>query len=289
MAQFNFKAIGTTWVIDIFEDITKEKEAQVLYLVMARIDDFDKAYSRFRSDSLVSEISEKAGTYIFGEDSKELFALYHELYNRTGGFFTPLIGQLLVDAGYDAEYSLKQKKELSVPPTWESVMDFSFPTLTTKRPIKLDFGAAGKGYIIDLIGQVLEKEGIKKYYIDAGGDIRQRGSESMRIGLEHPQNETQAIGVYSLQNRSICGSAGNRRKWKNFNHIINPKTLSSPKNIIAVWAVADTTFLADALTTCLFFVPAGDLTKFYKFEYLLIHDDLSVEKSANFAGEIFTV
>ena len=114
-----------------------------------------------------------------------------------------------------------------------------------------------------------------------------KGKTPMRIGLEDPEDTKKVVGVGILQNGSICGSAGNRRKWGDFTHIINPKTLMSPTNIVAVWVVADTALLADALATCLFFVPAGKLTDAYKFEYLIIHSDRSFEKSANFQGEIF--
>jgi thiamine biosynthesis lipoprotein len=301
MAQFNFKAIGTTWTIDIFQDFSVAEEANVLARIMARIDMFDKAYSRFRSDSIVAEVAQKAGVYSLPSDSEKMFDLYHDLYLRTGGFFTPLVGKLLVDAGYDSEYSLKQKGELEIPPAWDEVMEFkkndeetNSPMLVIKKPVQLDFGAAGKGYLIDLVGETLESHGITEYCINAGGDIlhkRITGKEKndpIRVGLEDPENTEQVIGVYELKNKSICGSAGNRRAWGNFTHIMNPKTLASPTEIIALWVVADHAILADALTTCLFFVKPETLGDAYKFEYLIMYKDRSIEKSDGFVAELFT-
>ena len=109
----------------------------------------------------------------------------------------------------------------------------------------------------------------------------------IRIGLEDPEDTKKVIGVGILGNGSICGSAGNRRKWGDFTHIINPRTLTSPTEIIAVWVMADTALLADAIATCLFFVPARVLVDAYKFEYVIVYSDRSFEKSANFQGEIF--
>jgi len=68
---------------------------------------------------------------------------------------------------------------------------------------------------------------------------------------------------------------------------MNPKTLTSPTDIIAIWVVAESALLADALTTCLFFVPASILSDYYAFEYVLIRDDFSIEKTSNFPGEFF--
>ncbi|MEI6396624.1 MAG: FAD:protein FMN transferase [Candidatus Taylorbacteria bacterium] len=287
MVQFDFKAVGTTWHIDIYRDLDKAEEADLLSKIKLRIEDFEKVYSRFRDDSLVTKISKEAGTFLLPRDAETMLSLYHDLYIRTGGFFTPLAGRLLSDAGYDAKYSLQQTGELKAPPAWDDVLDYKHPKLLVKEPVMLDFGAAGKGYIIDLIGHVLQDNDIFGYCIDAGGDILRRGSDSIRIGLEHPDNKDQVVGVYLLGNGAICGSAGNRRKWGDFTHIINPKTLTSPKDIKAVWVSAKTALLADALATCLFFVPADLFKGVYEFEYMIIRDDMSLEKSEYFSDEIF--
>ena len=291
MAQFNFKAIGTTWRIDIFKPLSDVQSRDLLSKINARIEIFDKTYSRFREDSLVTQMSRTVGTYVLPEDAKPMLSLYQDLYMRTGGLVTPLIGNLISDAGYDAKYSLKQKGDLKPSPKWEDVLDCQQSgdetRLIIKKPVLLDFGAAGKGYLIDIVANLLEQNGVAEYCIDAGGDILHKGSIPTRVGLENPQNFKEVIGIYPLQNKSICGSAGNRRAWGNFTHIINPKTLTSPRDILAVWVVADSAMIADGLTTCLFFVDPATLTDGYKFEYLIVRSDHSIEKPNGFEGEMF--
>ncbi|MDR3557970.1 MAG: FAD:protein FMN transferase [Candidatus Pacebacteria bacterium] len=283
---YDFDAIGTKWHIDIYDKLDESAGEKIRSNIMKRIDLFDQTYSRFRQDSLVTKMSREKGTFTLPPDAERMLSLYRELYLTTDGLFTPLIGGLISDAGYDAEYSLKQKKKLEKPPTWDEAMDYRHPDLMIKKPSLLDFGAAGKGYLVDLVGKVLEENGVKGYCIDAGGDILHKGKKPIRIGLENPMDANQVIGISMLGDGSICGSAGNRRKWKNFTHIINPMTLTSPTDIIAVWVAAGTALLADALASCLFFVPVSALAA-YKFEYVLIHSDGSFEKSPGFQGEIF--
>jgi thiamine biosynthesis lipoprotein len=285
--MFNFEAIGTKWYIDIYKELDEAEKSELFSKIKNRIDVFDKIYSRFRADSLVMRMSKESGDFTLPADAEPMLSLYRDLYVHTDGLVTPLIGNLISDAGYDAQYSLKQKKKLEMPPTWDEALEYKHPKLLIKKPVLLDFGAAGKGHLVDLVGKVLEKNGIKEYCIDAGGDILHKGKTPIRIGLEDPENKEKVIGVRILQNRSICGSAGNRRKWADFTHIINPKTLTSPTDIMAVWVVADTALLADALATCLFFVPASKLSDAYKFEYVIVYSDRSLEKSENFHGEIF--
>lgn len=283
--QYSFEAIGTQWVIDVFDAISQEKAKEIERAVHERIASFDATYSRFRSDSLVHKMSQKAGEYILPQDAELLLLLYETLYKLTKGAFTPLIGRTLEEAGYDASYSLHTKR-LHHPPEWNDVIDFHPPKLRMKKPALLDIGACGKGYLIDLVGDVLQKYGITSYCIDAGGDILVKSEKPIRVGLEHPENLKQVIGVATIKNQSICGSAGNRRKWGDFHHIIHPHILQSPDHILATWVVADTALLADALATCLYFVTPEKLQDF-DFQYVILYPDYSLKMSPDFPAEIY--
>ncbi len=291
MHQFNFEAIGTKWQINIYPDISSKNLEKVYQQIQERISDFDLAYSRFRADSLVSKMAEETGSYSLPPDAEKMIQLYADLYRLTKGSFTPLIGQLVSDAGYDATYSLKTKS-LTAPEKWEDVISYSKSKLIIKKPVLLDFGAGGKGYLIDLVGAVLKSNQINSFCIDAGGDILfcvipEDSVPALKVGLENPDNLDQVIGVAHIQNQSICGSAGNRRKWGEFHHIMNPHTLSSPKHIAATWVVADETLVADSLATALFFAPGKLLSEHYTFEYAVLFSDSTLESSQNFPAEFF--
>ena len=75
----------------------------------------------------------------------------------------------------------------------------------------LDVGAAGKGYLIDLVSDVLSGLGIADHVIDASGDLLARGAASERVALEHPADPTKAIGVVELHDGALGASATNRR------------------------------------------------------------------------------
>ncbi len=283
MAQISFAALGTTWQIDT----KKELSIELIQEIKARVDLFEKNYSRFRPGSIVSQIAEAAGEYLLPPDAQALFDLYYQLYQITGGKFTPFIGQALVVAGYDKTYSL-QPKELHTVPRWGDVAEYQFPYFKTSTQLQLDFGAAGKGLAVDIVTQMLYDHETFEFCIDAGGDIFYSSQhEDLRVGLEHPQNAGEVLGIAIIRNQSICGSAGNRRKWASFHHILDPYLLASPVHVQATWVVASTTMIADALATCLYFVPAEKLAQTFKFEYLIIYSDFSFEKSSHFPAELF--
>lgn len=285
MKAFVFEAVGTRWVIEI-ADVLSEVDYQALdNHIHELIEEFDKGFSRFRQDSLVTQIAHRAGEYILPEGGAEMLELYEQLYRLTDGRFTPLIGSVLVDAGYDAHYSLTPKK-LHHPKHWEDVMAVSGQKLLIKEPALLDFGALGKGKLIDLIAEFLGQR-VRSFLIDAGGDIRHQGTSVLRVGLEHPENPQQVIGVAKIRKQNIAASAGNRRRWGKYHHIIDPQTLASPERILATWAVADTAMLADGLATALFLGEPERFQERFSFSYLRLFADYAVDKSEDFPAELY--
>lgn len=283
--QLRFEAIGTHWVIDCFH--TDKESSEIEKTIKERIKKFDITYSRFRKDSLIWKASLKSGKYTLPEDSSQLFDNYRKIYNLTNGFVTPVIGDALESAGYDSEYSLVPKKIQKVADI-DDVYDWDYPIFHIKQPSLLDFGALGKGYLIDIVSELLAETGITSHIVDAGGDIRCMNLDNeLKIGLENPKNTQQAIGIAKINNLSICASAGNRRKWDKYHHIFNPKTLESTKDVLATWVVAKDTITADALSTALFFVTPKKLIKYYKFDYLILFPDLKFKKSKKFPAELF--
>jgi thiamine biosynthesis lipoprotein len=283
-----FDAIGTSWRIELYSNSSEAAIDELKRTILFRIEEFDSIYSRFRSDSLVTKISQKAGTYKFPSDSNELFNFYKDLYDETSGRFTPLIGATLEQAGYNADYSFKQT-EIDIVPKWHEAMSFKNYTLTTMRPVTLDFGAAGKGYLVDIVSSILSDHGIGIYCVNASGDIyyKTNTDTKLEVALEDPSDFKLAIGTALLKNSSICGSATNRRKWGDYNHIFDPETNTSVNVVSACWVSADKAIVADGLATASFLSSPETLRKKYDFSYVRLMSDGLAEVSDNFDGNLF--
>jgi thiamine biosynthesis lipoprotein len=289
-ASVQFDAIGTHWDIQIHQQIGLQAWRALQKQLHARIDTFDKAYSRFRTDSLVSQMARQAGTYELPADGHKMIAFYEQLYRITHGAITPLIGQVLADSGYDAAYSFASR-QLSTPLRWEAALTYTQTHITLHQPLLLDFGAAGKGYLIDIISALVGKSGIEEYVINAGGDILCHSSlhTPWSVGLENPFDTSEALGIIKVTNQSICASAGSKRTWGNFHHIIDPHTLLSPDAVAATWVVATDTMTADGIATALFFTDAAELQKQFSFAYAILYKDMSLIHSKEFTAELFTM
>lgn len=282
--SLSFEAIGTRWRIDTYRPL----QDYVKSALFERIREFDKTYSRFRGDSLVAKVAKKAGRYVFPPDAQRLFAFYRLLYDVTEGAVSPLIGNLLDATGYDAAYTLRPQNELPEPIEWNKAMQWDGDTLVTKIPLKLDVGAAGKGYLVDILAEICDQYEVGQYVIDASGDILHNKDEPERIGLENPYDPTKVIGVADLQYQSLAASSVNRRMWgEGMHHILNPKTRQPAPDVMATWVIADTTMVADGLATALFLCSPQTLQKTFAFEYVRLLKDGKAEQSEGFTGELF--
>lgn len=283
--SFRFSALGTEWRIDTNAPLTPMLAARI----RDELDVYEKVYSRFRDDSIVAKMACHAGMYTFPADFKQLFELYIACYKATDGAMTPLVGRALEQLGYDKGYSL-QRKELDDIPAIEDVLSWDgASTITTKQPIVLDIGAAGKGQAVDRIAAILTDASVASFTVDASGDICHSGAQPEVIGLEHPVDATRVIGTVALKNQSLCASASNRRAWGGVHHIVNARTLQPEQKVVASWVIADSTMIADGLATALFFVGSADaLRKRFDFSYVRMFSNGMVDYSTNFEGELFT-
>ena len=284
-SELSFEAIGAPWKITTPKPLADElREA-----IHRRIEDFDAVYSRFRADSLVTRIASKPGTWTFPTDAAPLFTLYRTLYTATSGTMSPLVGARLENLGYDRDYTLVPRPDPVTVPIWDDIMDWDGTRLTTTAPVLVDVGAAGKGYLADLVAQVIEDAGVEEYLIDASGDLVHRGETPVRVALEHPFDPSQAIGICELHNAGLCASATGRRSWGDgLHHVIDGISGDPTTSVSATWAVAKSGLIADGLATALFFVEAPLLQPSFSFDYVRMFPDSRVEYSRTFPGELFT-
>lgn len=274
--SYAFEAIGTQ-----FEIITPNNTltADLKTKIHAAIEMFDRSFSRFRADSLVRTMARQPGTYELPGGSEKLFELYESLYILTKGRVSPLIGNSLEAIGYDSNYSLRPKAPVAAL-EYQSTVKRQGRLLRMKQPALLDIGAAGKGFLIDHIGELLAAHGISSFIVDGSGDILHKGKQAETIGLEDPLHLGRVIGELSLHNKALCASAINRRTWGDgLHHIVDAKTGVPTNDVIATWVLADNAMTADGLATALFFVEPEVLNERYTYEYIRVRADHRIDFS----------
>lgn len=292
METVRFPGIGTSWQVDTAVPL----HDGLLRRILDTVERFDTTWSRFRDDSLVTRMREASagGTFTFPAESAGLFDLYDELHAATGGAVDPFVGADLEALGYDATYSLRPVEPLpehADVDRWRSWADRNGGTVTTNRAVTLDVGAIGKGLLVDVISDVLTAEGHTDFVVDGSGDMRHRGPDTLRVGLEHPLHPDRVIGVAEVRDAAICASATNRRRWGHgLHHVVDARTGRPTDDVVATWAVAPTAARADGWATALFFTEPDpvDEPEQDPVEWVRMLASGEVRSSPGFVGELFT-
>ena len=291
--MLSFDALGVPWQIEVKGELPHDASQRVTHLV----DSFDRTWSRFRDDSLVAQAAKQATAVEFPVEGERLFALYPELYEATGGAVTPFVGDTLSALGYGPEIGdtpvLGHEPAVattSAPLPWNSTARIEGSTVELLRPATIDVGAAGKGLLVDLIGDLLSELGASFSLVDGSGDLRVRGAaaQPVRIALEHPYDTTRAIGVAEIASGALCASAGNRRAWGDgLHHIIDGLTGLPTRAVVATWAIAPNAMLADGAATALFFLSPAELRQCLGVDGVRMMNDGTIERTAAFPGTVF--
>ena len=130
--------------------------------------------------------------------------------------------------------------------------------------ILLNCSAIAKGYASDIIARLLEREGVKNYMVEIGGEVTMKGvnqnGNCWRIGINKPEDDSTGLRndieeVVQLCKKGGVATSGNYRNYyvkdgKKYAHTIDPRTgYPSEQNILSATIVADDCITADAYAT----------------------------------------
>lgn len=255
----------------------------------ALVERYDRTWSRFRDDSLVSRIAREPGSWALPAEAGPLLALYRRLYELSDGRVSPLVGRALETLGYDPAYSLHPAGPAGPAPRWEDALAWDGARLDTPAPVLLDVGAAGKGQLVDLVAELLADRGVRGATVDGGGDVRHHGERDLRIALEHPADPGRAIGVLELPaGAGFAASATNRRAWgAGLHHVLDATTGRPVTRYVASWVVAEDAMTADGFATALLLLPRAVADALREARWARMRADGRVEVGPGFPAELF--
>lgn len=288
-ATWRFDAIGTGWQIDTAEPVGEDARAVVAEV----IERFDREWSRFRDDSVVTALARGTSTVPAPPDAADMLEAFVALDRATHGAVNPLVGSSLEVRGYDADYGLVDQGAQPAPPDWRERLTWTGGQLSLTEPAVIDVGALGKGRLVDLVLAALAPYVTGDVVVDASGDLVVRGTPQ-RIALEHPYDPRRAIGLVEVTDAALCASATNRRAWGDgLHHVLDARTGEPVRTIAATWAIAPATMpsptmRADAIATALFFDGGPALAFEWGIEWVRMSTDGRVEWSPGSTAELFT-
>lgn len=230
----------------------------------AEIDRVDSLMSRYRADGELRRLEREAlGGASASAELIAVLARSQHFAALTGGAFDCTVGALT---------ALWSFPDAVAPPAQAQIdsalmlvgyggLEVAEGSIRIARPgLRLDLGAAAKGFAVDRMVMALEGLGVAAGLIDAGGDIRYWGEKPdgrpWRFGVQHPRNPERYIEVEDLGLAAIATSGDYQQyfEWEGerYHHLLDPQTGYPARGCISATVWAATAMDADILSTAVF-------------------------------------
>ncbi len=257
----SFRAMGSPCDIQLYAASAAEGR-RIAALAIADVERLEALYSRYRSDSFLSEINCVAaagGAITVDEETAGLLNYADTAYRESDGLFDITSGILrrvwrfhqgaLPDAR-DVDALLQQvgwHKVHWAPPR----LEFSLPGM------EIDFGGVVKEYAADRVAALCWHAGVRHGFINLGGDLKIIGphpdGSPWRIGIRHPRNPVGVIQRLSLSGGGMASSGDYERcivvDGVRYAHVLNPKTGWPVRHLAAVSVVGELCVVAGSAST----------------------------------------
>lgn len=266
--EFNHVKMGTQFRLIIYE--TNPAKAQyIANQCFNRINQLNTILSDYEATSEISQLSATAGSGKKIKVSPELWVILKQsnfYAKKSDGAFDITIGPLS-----KLWRSMFRKQEIfngvKINTAKEKIgfRKIKFHPIAkkiqlTQKGMRLDAGGIAKGFTVDEVVKMLQKNGITQFLVDGGGDIYvgnpppdQLGWQ-IKISIENSAKQTEEKILY-LKNTAIASSGDTYRflewKGKRYSHIIDPRTGYGVIDKKIVTVQAKTCMQADAIASTL--------------------------------------
>ena len=249
-----------------------EARAQTLAaLAIAEVRRIETKYSRYRTDSVVSQINAAAGngaSIAIDAETVQLLAFATQLFALSDGLFDATSGVLRQawDFKTARKPSPQQLKEVLPRIGWNHVQWNHQTARLMQHGMELDFGGFGKEYAADRAATLLTNEGAQHGLVNLGGDVRVIGPQAdgspWLMGIRHPREAREARAA--RQNHAVIASipisagalatSGDYERFfvegnQRFCHILNPKTGWPAQHWQSISVIASVCVAAGAIST----------------------------------------
>ncbi len=227
---------------------------------IAEINRLEQKYSRYRADSVASEINAKAHQGIELDEETTLLLNYaNQLFDQSDRLFDITSGILRQVWDFKSGVLPQQKQINAILPLigWQKVTwnppFLQFPVAN----MQIDFGGYVKEYAADAAAKICRQMGAESGLVDLAGDISIVGStpdnKGWPIGISNPKNPATALSRLNLRAGGLASSGDYERSivvsGKRYSHILNPLSGWPVDTFAGVSVVADACLLAGSLST----------------------------------------
>lgn len=263
--------MGTRYAVELAAPIDDAVRTRLVGLIEAELAAVNRAMSTYDPRSELSQFNRRQDLRWAPASPRLLEVLdsASRISTSTQGAFDVTVGPLVDLWGFGPQYRTRRvPDDALIERVRESVgyrhlqSDPSAGAIRKRHPrTQVDLSAIAKGYGVDRVAAILDRQGVHDYLVEIGGEFRARGTTAAgrpwRVAIERPVEGRRLLGeIVALENRAIATSGTTRdffvQDGRRYSHAIDPTTARPIEHApVAVSVVADTAMQADAWATAL--------------------------------------
>lgn len=220
----------------------------------------DSELSRFNQSSSLTPLKISAELAIVVSEAMRLGTL-------SAGKLDVTVGPLVNLWGFGPRYQLESvptEKALSDAKAIIGLQHLHLEDNFLRKDIPalyVDLSTIAKGYGVDVIAELLQKQGLHHYLVEIGGEMRLKGfkasGELWHIAIEKPVTTERSVQDVIVPKDNAVATSGDYRNYfekdgQRFSHIIDPHS-GKPINhkLVSVTVIHPSAMTADGLSTAL--------------------------------------
>lgn len=241
-------------------------------LVDRRLIDFNKSMSTYDPASELSKINQQnsAEWQVISADLYRVLIMAMQINQQSGGAFDVTVGPLVNLWGFGPSKSqdrIPDEEEINSVLLGIGSDAIHLRQRNEKFELQLsaeryiDLSAIAKGDAVDVLGNLLQQQGINNYLVEVGGEIIANGSkpesQPWRIAIEAPNDDGRSVQlIIPLSNMGLATSGDYRNFFEQdgqrFSHTIDGRTGYPVKhNLASVSVLHESVAMADAWATAM--------------------------------------
>ncbi len=266
--EFSGKTMGTTYSVLLGAAATPKSDLGLR--LQGELDRIEGLMSTYQASSELSRfnILDSTEPFAVSADTARVALAAKGISQQTDGAFDVTVRPLVRLWGFGAGAKLN-------PPTDEEVLEakqtigherlhvaLEPPTLRKElAPLSCDLSAIAKGYAVDQLAELLERDGIRDYLVEVGGELRLKGGKNTgqrwRVGIERPDSkDRQAAQTIELSDTALATSGDYRNYYEKdgvrVSHTIDPRTgRPITHKLASVTVLHDEAMMADGYATAI--------------------------------------
>ncbi len=259
--------MGTVWEITVASRQKSRREVSAIVAnAFAEIARVDKVLSDWRDGTELNEVNRYAGIRpvpVSRDTYNVVERAYHFSEISNGAFditFNVMWGVWDFKKHPPAlPHSAEIKRRLPLINYRNVILNSETRTVFLRqKDMKIGLGGIGKGYAVDCVCALLERNGLKNYIVAGGGDMRvsgSRGKAPWRVAVQHPRKDGY-LYLLGITDAAVATSGDYERylilNGTRYHHILHPETGYPARGVCSVTIIAPNAMDADALATSVF-------------------------------------